>query len=74
LALDRLLKIEDKKFIHTTNCKNFVSILSQKISREHVVDIDNYDKFKYMIHMRDTHRKISVNDYIPELGKVIGKE
>jgi MoaA/NifB/PqqE/SkfB family radical SAM enzyme len=74
LALNRLSKIEDKKLIHTTNCKNFVDILSQKVSKEHVVDIDNYDKFKSIIQIRDAHRKISINDYIPELGKAIEKQ
>lgn len=74
LALNRLSKIEDKKLIHTTNCKNFVDILSQKVSKDHTVDINNYDKFKSMIQMRDTHRKISIKDYIPELGQAIEKQ
>lgn len=71
-AYQKLLKIEEKKLIHTTNFKEILVLLEKKL-KNYSLDENIYQQFVDMIKKRDNYRKVHIKDYITELSMEIYK-
>ena len=61
-------KTED--LTHTENFNTILNSLKNKIEK-YTLNNTNWLLFKNMIKARDEYRKVSINDYLPELGKFL---
>lgn len=71
-SYEKLLKIEEKKLIHTSNIKETIKIIKNHL-QNHQFDENIYQKFVDMIKKRDNYRKVHIKEYMPELAEEIYK-
>lgn len=64
-ALEKLQNIDKKKLVHVTNFYPLLENLSADIDKD---TSDEIEKFKDIIKKRDSYRKISLSNFIPELA------
>jgi len=72
LSLDKLLKLklEVSKFSKIDNFDTLINRLNKKIET-YSLDKDKWKKFVKIIQLRDQYRKVTIQDYVPELAKHI---
>ena len=71
-SYQRLLKISEKKLIHTANVKEIITIIKNHIEN-YFIDEGKYQRFVDMIKKRDNYRKVHIKNYMPELAEEIYK-
>ena len=71
LAYQRLNAIPKERLIHTTNVENVTEAVYNMIKNNNKPKKETFEKFKKMIILRDKYRKISIQNYMPELAKEI---
>ena len=71
LAYQRLNAIPKERLIHTTNVENVTEAVYNMIKNNNEPKKETFEKFKKMIILRDKYRKISIQNYMPELAKEI---
>ena len=69
-SYENLNNIDKKKLIHTKNIKEIIKLLKIKIDT-HKHDKEKFTMFTGMIKKRDQYRKISIQDYMPEIYNIL---
>ena len=71
-SLEKLLKVEvsNYNFNKIENFKNLINSLQNHITNYNL-DEDKWKMFVQIIQLRDAYRKVHIQDYMPELSKVI---
>lgn len=71
-SLEKLLKVEvsNYNFNKIENFKNLINSLQNHINNYNL-DEDKWKMFVQIIQLRDAYRKVHIQDYMPELSKVI---
>jgi len=69
LAYEKLDRVPQEQRVHCTNFDGILNILKEAQNKK--LNPDKFKEFKKMIILRDNFRKISINEYMPELAKEI---